>query len=172
MPRAPQRQLMYGGIKSVTANESDKTQLWPINDPEFAGAKWIEFVFYLKEVTGAPSAAKITAKFQKAVASSTATEFAIPIWQDFEDYDVATRCLGGQAWGSNVVGGTTYERATNHEPGTLHNSETSGSLTLGYFVSARIELPYTKMRCFLLPAFTGGTSPAYQVVGEFQIGYD
>jgi hypothetical protein len=172
MPRAAHRQLMYGGIKGVTANEADKTQLWPINDPDFVGAKWIDFYFYLASITGAPEHAKLQAKFQKAVASTTAIEWAVPVWQDFEDYDVTTRCLGGQAWGSSVPGGTSYARATNHELGTLHNSEVSGSMTLGYFVSARVEPPFGKIRTFLIPKFTGGTSPTYQVVGYYEVGYD
>lgn len=172
MPRAPQRQLMYGGLQSVVETSNDPSQFWPANDGDFLGAKWIEFYFYLSSISGSPTTAKLVAKFQKAAASTNAIEWARAKWFDFEDYDVATRCPGGLAWGSSVVGGTSYPRARNHEPGTLHNSEESGSQTLAYMVNARLEPPFGKTRVQLIPTFTGGTSPAYKVLGYYEIGFD
>lgn len=172
-----ERQALYGGTVDVyaatgypnSANDQAQRCLWPANEVDLTGTRWIEFVLYLQSVAGTPTAASLTARFQKGVGQTTGNEWVAPKWADFTDYDVASRCLSGLGWGGvDGATGTVYPRALDKTPGTLHDTARNGaSLTLGYEVRCRVIEPPDRLRVVLTPTFTGGSNPAYRINGYY-----
>lgn len=167
-----ERQLMYCGTLDVAvpaSNDATQKTRWPAVETNWVGTEWIEFWFWLVQINGAPTAAKLTAKFQLGYPSIDGNEWATPAWTDFDDNDVALRCLGGQAWGAtDPVNGVAYPRATDKTPGVLHDSAISGGNTVGYGTRCRLVAPPGMVRIVLAPTFTGGTSPSYRITGGYE----
>jgi hypothetical protein len=172
MSTTAQRQRLWGARQAVTVADA-YSQILPANDIDTIGAKSIDFYLYLDSITGTPTAAKLTAKFQKAHATPGDNEFVSPVWQDFDDHDIVQRCLGGVGWGyqDTTGSGFTYARPSDKTAGVLHDTVVSSSLTVGYFATHRITAPFDKVRVKLTPTFTGGTSPAYLVSPYWVVAY-
>lgn len=167
------RQLLYTGHLNVYAPTNNDTQqrcYWPANDIDLIGWQNVEFYFWIEALGGAPTSARLTAKLQKAWASTNQFEYAVPAWRDFRDSDVARHCADGLGYGAyDNVNGITYRRPLDATPASVHDSSLSASVGYGFHLS--VVDPPSKLRTVLTPTFTGDATPYYQIVAYIEGTY-